>query len=283
MSLINNITLYEINKIFSNNQIKRRYLHILSEIKDIDFGNIRTIEAVNNAIINSWDYGVSKQILRDLFVETEKYLSNKNCGYRLEELMNEWQNLGLGDFEWPFLPIRFDQHVHILNRRNLTETEKDYMLSKETIKYRRIKDINAQRNDYIEYLIFENNENIIPTFKNAKGVDFYINGEPYDQKVARSVGINFIQDYGNNYKYVAINNPHLVAKNLYASQDEARFGHEPRLLIVYLDSDLTSDEIENSLQSVDFHNPLEIEFDYTFSTGETSTFSTHCFVILLHK
>lgn len=283
MSLINNITLLEIDKIFPNTNIKRRYLSILSEATGIVFDNIRTINAVNNAIIDSWNYELSKQIIRDLFIETEKYLNNRNSGHKLEELMDEWQNLGLGNFEWPFLPIRFDQHVHILNRRNLTEAEKDRILSKETIKYRRIKDINAQRNDYIEYLIFENNANIIPTLKNAKGVDFYINGEPYDQKVARSVGANFIEEYGNNYKNVAINNPHLVAKNLYESQDEARFGHEARLLIVYLDSDLTLTDIENSLHAVDFDNPLEIEFSYTFSTGETNIFSANCFVILLHK
>ncbi len=63
MSLINNITLLEIDKIFPNTNIKRRYLSILSEATGIVFDNIRTINAVNNAIIDSWNYELSKVFL----------------------------------------------------------------------------------------------------------------------------------------------------------------------------------------------------------------------------
>ena len=47
------------------------------------------------------------------------------------------------------------------------------------------------RNDFIGTLIFEKNENIIPTFGHHRGLDFFIDGISYDQKVARSVTNEF--------------------------------------------------------------------------------------------
>ena len=116
--------------------------------------------------------------------------------------------------------MSFDQHVHALNRnKSLSEDEKDSLLSKEVIVFRRIKHINSLRNDYIESLVFKN-DNVIPTLGNRKGIDFYINGEPYDQKVGKSVGKAFVDEYGDNYREMALNYPELVAKSLYENQDE---------------------------------------------------------------
>ena len=191
--------------------------------------------------------------------------------------------MNLGEFDWPFQPRMFDQYVHAINRRNLAEKDKDNLVATAAIKYRRIKDINARRNDYIEYLIFKNNENVIPTFANRRGVDFYINGEPFDQKVSRSVGQNFIARYGENYREIAIQKPELVAKCLYEYQDEERFGREPRLLIVYLDSDLTIENIDHSLANANFQRPINIAFDYRHSDGRTMHYKTYCYIVLLHK
>ena len=88
---------------------------------------------------------------------------------------------------------------------------------------------------------------------------------------------------GENYREVAIENPDLVAISLYENQDEERFGYDPRLLIAYLDSDLTTEDVENSLAEIDFRNPLELEFKYRFSSGQVKVFETYCYVILLHK
>lgn len=283
MSLLNSISLLEINKIFSNNQIKHRYLDALAMQKSIAIENLKTTVDVDNAIIDTWDYDISKSIIRKLFTETEKYIKNRDCKYKIAELMADWKNLNLGDFEWPFPAMRFDSYVHQLNRTEITEEEKDRILSDAVIKFRRIKDINAQRNDYIEYLIFKSSKNVIPTFKNSRGVDFYINGEPFDQKVSRSVGRAFMNLYGENYRQIAIDNPNLVAKCLYEYQDEERFGFEPRLLVVYLDSDLKIEDIENSLRAVDFDNPLELNFEYTHSDNIKRIYTTYCYIILLHK
>lgn len=283
MSLLDRITIKEIRKIFVNSQNKRKYLEILSKYISINWSTLRTNVALDNAIIETWDYNLSKKILRDMFFDSNKCIANCQSKDRIDFLVGEWESLGLGELDWPFSPKMFDNHVHILNRSNYSEREKDDMIALDAIKYRRIKDINTLRNDYIEYLIFANSEEVIPTFGNSKGVDFYINGEPFDQKVGRSVGRAFINEYGDNYREVAINHPDLVAISLYENQDEERFGCEPRLLIAYLDSDLTTEDVENSLAEIDFRFPIKIEFEYDFSNGESQIFKTYCYVILLHK
>ena len=282
MSLIDSITINEIRKIFPNNRVKHNYLELLSNYIMVDIENLHAAD-LDNSIIATWEYAVSKKVIRELFLKSEKYKNNRDSGNIISSLTDEWHNMNLGEFDWPFQPRMFDQYVHAINRRNLAEKDKDNLVATAAIKYRRIKDINARRNDYIEYLIFKNNENVIPTFANRRGVDFYINGEPFDQKVSRSVGQNFIARYGENYREIAIQKPELVAKCLYEYQDEERFGREPRLLIVYLDSDLTIENIDHSLANANFQRPINIAFDYRHSDGRTMHYKTYCYIVLLHK
>ncbi len=277
------ITKKDIKKIFSNTENKKNYLIELFK----ETGNIskieKNIEKLDEQIITSWSYETSKKIIREMFRNHPKFLVQQKLDMEIDKAMNDWNTLGLGDFDWPFSAMSFDQHVHSLNRnKNLSEEERDLILTKEVIKFRRIKQINSLRNDYIESLIF-NNDNIIPTLGNRKGVDFYINGEPFDQKVGKSVGKAFIKEYGENYREIALSHPELVAKSLYENQDEERFGDEARLLIVYLDSNVTSKKIQEQLDKIDFSSPYEITFDYKHSNNIIISHKTKCFVILLHN
>ncbi|MBR3754115.1 MAG: hypothetical protein IKK49_03295 [Clostridia bacterium] len=281
--IINSITTEDIKKIFSNTENKKLYLRKLF----YKTGNSSKIEVqkgkLDQQIIESWSYEESKSIIREMFRNHPKFIEQQKLDVEIDKAINDWNTLNLGDFEWPFSAMSFDQHVHTLNRnKSLSEQEKDDIISKETIKFRRIKQINSLRNDFIESLIFKN-ENIIPTLGNNKGVDFYINGEPYDQKVGKSVGKAFIKEYGQNYREIALANPELVAKSLYKNQDEERFGDEPRLLIVYLDSDVNSQSIQKQLDSIDFSAPYDITFDYKHSNNIVISHKTKCFVILLHN
>lgn len=271
-----------INKIFGNQDIRKKYLKKLfkktgrsDKIATKKADTIRQIES-------TWDYEISKSVLRDLFVSSEKYAHCEKCATAVDEAIKDWKKLGLGELAWPFSAMNFDQYVHRLNTSTLSEKEKDDILSADAIKFRRIKDINAKRNDYIEYLIFSSNENIIPTFGNRSGVDFYINGLPFDQKVGKSVGKAFIEKY-ENYRKEAIEHPERVAISLYENQDESRFGDEPRLLIAYLDDDVTSDDIKKCIAKTNFDKPFEIEFEYLHSKSTAKRHFTKCFVILLHK
>ena len=179
--------------------------------------------------------------------------------------------------------MNFDGHVAQVNRLHYSENEKDDIIALDVIKFRRIKAINTCRNDYIESLIVQFNENIIPTFRHSRGVDFYIDEIPFDQKVSRSVGRNFIDEYGEDYYNIAINRPDLVAKSLYENQDEERFDAQPRLYVVYLDNDISSDAIEQSIMESDFFEPYEIEFEYIHSNSESLLHRTYCYIILLHN
>ena len=281
--LKNAISVEEIKKIFPNKSIKSEYLSELALLtKTVEF-DIKSEKDIDEAIVRSWNYDVSKTIIREMFRKTDKYSNGKNSAYELEELMNSWKRLNLGDLEWPFKAMAFDQHVHRINNSSLSETEKDEILSKEIVKFRRIKEINAKRNDYIEYLIFENCDDIIPTLAHRRGVDFYIHGYPFDQKVSRSVSKQFIEQYGENYRRIAIENPVSVAECLYKYQDEERFGAEPRLLVVYLDTDLSLSDIEKSFNKVNFNEPYKIKFEYKHSDNVVKTHETCCYIILLYN
>lgn len=271
-----------INKIFGNQEIKKKYLVELFVRTGCTDKIARTKDGITNQIIETWDYEISKSVLRDLFVASDKYAHCEKCATAVDEAIEDWKKLGLGELAWPFSAMNFDQYVHRLNTSNSSEEEKDAILCADAIKFRRIKDINAKRNDYIEYLIFSSNENIIPTFGNRSGVDFYINGLPFDQKVGKSVGKAFIEKY-DDYRKEAIEHPERVAISLYENQDESRFGDEPRLLIAYLDDDVTSDDIKKCIAKTDFDKPFEIKFKYLHSKSAIKQYFTKCFVILLHK
>lgn len=280
--LTEGITLLEIKKILATKVLKIEYLNRLSEAKNITINYGRSDASINQAIIDTWDYVYSKNIIREMYVESPKYRVGQHCREFITQAVENWNNHDLGDFVWPFSAMNFDKRVVAINRMPITEEEKDNLIAYEVIKFRRIKDINTMRNDYIEYLITANNENITPTLTHRSGVDFYIDGEPYDQKVSKSVGGDFISQYGDNYREIAINHPELVAKSLYEHQDGERFDAQPRLYIVYLDDDVSNDQIEYLLSNINFNEPYNIEFDYLHA-NVMEHHITHCFVILLHN
>lgn len=274
----------DIKKIFDNRTRKIEYLERLFSKTDSNFEIPRSVTGLDNCIIDTWDYNLSKDILREMFFCSKKFLSGLDCKKEVDFLINEWYDNNLGEIEWPFSAMIFDSYVARLNRRNdLSETEKDEIIAEDVVKFRRIKDINTKRNDCIESLIVLHNENIIPTFKHNRGLDFYINGEPFDQKVSRSVGRTFENEYGRDYYNIAITHPKLVAKSLYENQDEERFDDDPRLYIVYLDNDISSEAIEQSIIEANFDEPIEITFDYERSRHSVSRYSTYCYIILLHN
>ena len=281
--IINSIEKKDIDKIFANKSEKLMYLKELYGVKGILDELPTTIKDINNAIVDTWDYSVSNTIIRNMFKNTDKYNIGKYSDNALKIMSDDWKKLELGELKWPFHPMGFDQYVHSVNCRDISESEKDEIVKNDIIKFRRIKRINTFRNDFIEYLIVEYNSNVTPTLKHNRGLDFYINGYPFDQKVSRSVTNEFKNYYGDNWKNVAKCNPNLVAEYLYKYQDESRFGVEPRLLIVYLDEDINEEDIYNCVKKVDLNKPIEISFDYHHSNGAIVNYHTECYVILLHR
>lgn len=284
MSLCDGITCLEVNKIFDNRMRKVEYLEQYSEEVELQLTIPHTLSGIDQMIVNTWDYMISKRVIREMFFNSEKFLYGVDCKGKIDFLIKDWHQKRLGEMEWPFAAMNFDNHIARINRMdNYTEEEKDNITALDVIRFRRIKDLNACRNDYIESLIVYHNENIIPTFKHNRGLDFYINGEPFDQKVSRSVGRAFIDYYGEDYYNTAINRPDLVAASLYENQDEERFDDDPRLYVVYLDTDISSEAIARSIIETNLEEPLEVEFDYIHSNHETIHHRAYCYVLLLHN
>ena len=116
---------------------------------------------------------------------------------------------------------------------------------------------------------------------------FFINWVSFDQKVAKSPTNQFKKDFWESWKEVAIQNPDKVAEYLYKYQDEWRFWADSRLLVVYLDEDVSIQRIAETIQKTDLENPLEINFEYIHNqwkpTENRKTYKVKCFVVLLYN
>ncbi len=234
-------------------------------------------------VVNSWDYDLSKKVIRELFEGTEKYKSGKDANNVMDLLIKEWETLKMGKIEWPFSQGDFDGFVQRINSEGSTGTVKDEKVKVAAVKYRRIKEINTVRNDFIETLIFEKNENILPTLNHRRGVDFFIDGVSFDQKVAKSPTNQFKTKFKEGWRQEAINNPSLVAEYLYQYQDEGRFGADPRLLVVYLDEDVSIQKIREIIKGTDLNKPIEIDFSFKHKVQGEKSYKVPCFVVLLHN
>ena len=285
-------------KIIGNQDNAIKYLLCLNDIKPIKSLKFKTITRGQNAgkkvlnmktselwksIVDSWDYEESKKIIRDIFKQTEKYKSGKEADKAMDILIKEWQSLKLGNIAWPFSQGAFDEFVQRINSEKENGFIRDEKVKVAAVKYRRIKEINTVRNDFIETLIFEKNNNILPTLNHRRGVDFFINGISFDQKVAKSPTGEFKRHFKDNWRETAIKKPELVAKYLYKYQDEGRFGADPRLLVVYIDEDVSIDKIRKIINKTDLNNPIEINFTYKHKIQGEKNYKVPCFVILLHN
>lgn len=246
-------------------------------VPDISSSNIWKI------VVDNWDYELSKKIIRDLFKETEKYKNGKEANAVMDFLVKEWEILKMGKIEWPFSQGDFDGFVQRINSEKSTGLVKDEKVKIAAVKYRRIKEINTVRNDFIETLIFEKNQNILPTLNHRRGVDFFIDGISYDQKVAKSPTNQFKNRFKNNWREEAIKNPALVGEYLYKYQDEGRFGADPRLLVVYIDEDVSIQKIREIINHANIDKPIEINFSFKHKIQGDKNYKVPCFVILLHN
>lgn len=299
MNLKNNFSTDTAKKIFGNKNNAEIFLLELQKSKNFDLPfreitrgkNIgkKVLQLDTNQlwakIVEFWDFENGEKIIRELFIQTAKYKSGKDSYRIMNILLDEWKKLKLDKIAWPFSQGDFDGFVQRVNAEKVSGIKKDEKVKYAAVKYRRIKEINTVRNDFIETLIFEKNKNILPTLNHRRGVDFFINGVSFDQKVAKSPTNEFKRNYGDNWKEYAIQNPEKVSEYLYKYQDEGRFGADSRLLVVYLDEDVSIDKIAKIIETTDLENPLEINFEYTHNKGKptekTKVYKVNCFTILL--
>jgi len=285
-------------KIFGKKENAEKYLLKLKEHREVEGlktrvprnGKNKDKEIVDHstqdlwrAVVNNWKYEEALPIVREIFKETDKYKRGSEAHQVMNILISEWNRLQLGDIQWPFSQGAFDDFVQRINSESCDGFAKDKKVRGAAVKYRRIKEINTVRNDFIETLIFEKNKNILPTLNHRRGVDFFIDGVSFDQKVAKSPTNEFKRHYKDNWRQKAIENPREVARYLYKYQDEGRFGADPRLLVVYLDEDVSIERIKSQIDNVDLNNPLEVNFTFKHKVQGEKNYKVPCFVVLLYN
>jgi len=270
-----------VKKIFSNkeNAVEFLFLNGYQKTKL----NRQSPRDLFNEIVRIWNYDDAKNTIRNLFKNKPKFVNGLKGEETMNILIKEWKNLNLGNINWPFSQGKFDAFVQHLNSRSVSREIKDTRVKEAAVRYRRIKELNTERNDFIETIIFLKNDTIIPTLSHIRGVDFFINGISYDQKVARSPTKQFKDDFKEKWREQAVENPELVARYLYKYQDEGRFGSSPRLFVVYLDEEVTPFRIKEIIENTNLNNPLEITFDYNHKDFGVRTYKTEAFVILLYN
>lgn len=297
MDIRNNFSTDTAKKILGNNENAVAFLLKLQQEKSFDLpfrtitrGDNRGTQVLDLAaneiwskIVEHWDFAFGEKIIRDIFRNTVKYNSGKDSYQTMNVLLDEWKKIQLGDLAWSFSQGDFDGFVQRLNAEKISGFKKDEKVKLAAVKYRRLKEINTVRNDFIETLIFEKNENILPTLNHRRSVDFFINGISFDQKVAKSPTNEFKRDFKADWKNYAVEHPEEVAKYLYKYQDEGRFGADSRLLVVYLDEDVTIEQISRIIQETNLETPLNVAFEYHHRNQGTKTYRVNCFVILLYN
>ena len=110
----------DIKKIFDNRTRKIEYLERLFSKTDSNFEIPRSVTGLDNCIIDTWDYNLSKDILREMFFCSKKFLSGLDCKKEVDFLINDWYDNNLGEIEWPFSAMIFDSYVarETLNKSN---------------------------------------------------------------------------------------------------------------------------------------------------------------------
>ena len=128
----------------------------------------------------------------------------KEANNVMDLLIKEWESLKLGNIEWPFSQGDFDGFVQRINSENNSGLVKDEKVKVAAVKYRRIKEINTVRNDFIETLIFEKNENILPTLNHHRGVDFLLTEFLLIKKLQKVRLISLRKKFKDNWKEEAV-------------------------------------------------------------------------------
>lgn len=291
INIKNHITKGDLNLIFGNpnkgDEVAKSALQQVASRLAIYEGKEIPKRNFSSFIIDSYIYEVFLKETREIFKETLKYKKMKESPIKFEKetkaFLEKWKGCGLKDcgtanLEQVCNTIMRDESLSYEIREEEVGKISRYVFSK---KY-----LNTLRNDAIEFLVFENNEGVIPTFGNKKGLDFIINGVGFDQKVSKSVGKAFkikMEKEAKDWKAEALLHPELVAKSLYENQQKDRFGTEPRLLVISLNDDEEIDfsHIKKTVSNLDVSNTIKLEFEFKNLDKTISFYNTEALVLFI--
>jgi len=282
MNIKEGLTKEDLKNILGSNNMKVEFLEMMKYHWKVPLKinrkkqmviDLKKVGDIDRYIIDRWDYVICRDVLRDMFRLTEKYHRGRTAKDLFNHFKTKYREAGFTDYKWPFISGQFDDYlVKVIVYPSVANSEVfDGQLGKidrDVEKFSYLKIFNTLRNDYIEYLMFLADEDIIPTFSHRGGIDFYIHGLGFDQKVSRSVTNQFMDKHGENWREVALQNPFEVAEFLMVLGDEARFTNVPRLFVIDVDGSYELEGIEDKVQVIDFDSPTQVTYTYQHkSTG----------------
>ena len=120
---------------------------------------------------------------------------------------------------------------------------------------------------------------MFPTLKHSSGVDYFIDGVPFDQKVSKGLGGSFVKDYGIDESLTfARNHKDKLAISLFNNQDTFRFDNSSvnRIFVVFTDDDISPSEVRFKLKQVQWGQPMSL---MGCLNGKPIPFQCHCVLI----
>ena len=248
--------------------------------------DISKIGDVTDYIVNHWEYMSCRDTIRNMYVLSDKYKNCRNAKKIFKVYQEMYRNDGYLEYEYPYVANNYDSYVtrtvtfpSVYNPELFESSYKKHIVDSKQYCY--LKNFGTLRNDYIEYLMFNSNIDVIPTFGKKKGLDFFINGEGFDQKVSRSVTNQFKKKYGDKWRDVSIEDPYEICKYLMMYGDESRFENVPRLFIVDIDGNYELEGIEGIISDINFDSPRVVDYVYNHKSTGNTKYSCKVICILL--
>lgn len=286
--LKNNPNLYTIQRLFPDIAAKKlAYLLFDKDTseKDPNFfykGGLKagepkiTKKNSHEIILKYWDYNEALRFTREEIVKTDSYgryiyekyahwkYAEQNYRYTVEVRESVIQN---NKNVWRMAPMNaYTEFVRIARIRGISEKKRKEMILEfgnnvvSNIEYQ------TARNDLLEFIMFETKEEIFPTLIEIKGVDFFYDGVPYDQKVTFGLGA-FEKQFKTQIEAfnAAKKNPKLVLETLFKDQDFTRFNSSNtmnRVLFSFTDLRITPENIRLAIKKLDLNSPFNLTVDF---------------------
>lgn len=238
-------------------------------------------EEIYNLLFEKLDYDTFHSYVRLKILKT-KYSNDNFLMYckKYDECTKKINDDYGCNKEWAFHPSLYEgEQIKTIRKYNtLEESLEDHLIKCK--KNLVIKSYNNSRAFLFEYFLVKNNNKILPTLSNSKGVDMYID-KKWDLKNTSGITTQFKNDYGEDWKDVALNNPKIVAEYLYTNQGEERFDFNDRIFIIDLSDSIKSIfKIEQICKNLNFSEVYEINFNKEIN-GIKNNYTANAMVIFL--
>jgi hypothetical protein len=275
------LTKDDVKKILGNKENAIDYLLCTKTGKTFKELKMLKSEDIYNLIFENLNYDVLHTYVR-LTTMKKKYSSSnflkyceqyRQCTQKIKDIYNN-------NKEWAFNPSLYeDEQIKTIRKyETLDESIKNHLIKCE--KNLIIKSYNNARSFLFEYFLIRNNDKILPTLSNSKGVDIYVE-KRWDIKNTSGVTKQFKDFYGDEWKSIALNNPKIVAEYLYVNQGVERFDSNDRIFIIDLSDSINPiSKINDICRNLNFNEVHEINFTKEIN-GIKNNYTANAMVLFL--